>query len=188
MSKALGVLWSVRNRLLHRTNPKGFWCCVADQQGCGTWSRKGCELIIHVLRRASTPLICFPVLFARTVQPPRHNHSEWGGHRGCSNNHGGVHASLHSDPLCGRPPLFVPDLRAPHQLPSVHGQSCQPSHILKAEKTLQHSVIHGLYNYMLKYQYHKGKFIVILANTKVSGIKRKHILSTGSCSWMDSQQ
>lgn len=29
---------------------------------------------------------------------------------------------------------------------------------------------------MLKHQYHKGKFIVVLANTEVTGIKRKRII------------
>lgn len=172
-SKALRLLWSVRNRLVHRTNPKGLWSCA----GCGTQSREGSEHIIPVLRRASISLIWFPVLFVWTVQPPRHNHSEWGGHRGCSSNHGGLHASLHSDPLCRRPPLFVPDLRAPHQLPPVHGQSCQPSHILKQRKssnTLSH--VGCIINYILKHQYHKIKFTVVLANTKVTGMKRKYII------------
>lgn len=176
MSKALRVLWSVRNRLLHQKNPKGLELCRCRQQGHGTRSREGCEHIIQAYLGEPQFHFCFHVLFVWTVHSPRHNHSEWGGHRGCSNNHHGVHASLHSDPLCHRPPLSVPDLRTPHQLPSVHGQSCQPSHVLKAEKTLQHSVTHGLYNYKLKYQYHKGKFIVVLANTKAAGIKRKCII------------
>lgn len=34
-AKALRVLWSVRNRLLHRTNPKGFWGCV--RRPAGLW-------------------------------------------------------------------------------------------------------------------------------------------------------
>lgn len=40
ISKALRVLWSVRNRLLHKTKPKGSVLCKCQQQGVGCGAGK----------------------------------------------------------------------------------------------------------------------------------------------------
>lgn len=74
----------------------------------------------------------FPFHF-ETVQAPRYHNSERGGHPSCCCYHSGVHATDNPSPFQCRPPFPVPCLRATHQLPSLHGESCQPHQVLKVE-------------------------------------------------------
>lgn len=72
----------------------------------------------------------FPFHF-EIVQAPRNHHGERGGHPSCCHDHGGVHAADHPSPFHCRPPLPLPHLRAPYQLPALHGESCQPHQVLR---------------------------------------------------------
>lgn len=69
-----------------------------------------------------------PYKLSQSLSPaeaPGNHHCEWGGDRGCCSDPGWLHAPLLTDPLHCGPSLPLSDLRAPHRLPCVHGQSGQ---------------------------------------------------------------
>lgn len=90
-----------------------------------------CDPFSHldILLTAHNTSCCFKVMyrfwFLSVAEAPRNHHCEWRGNRSCCSDSGGLHAALLSDSLRRRSPFPLPDLRAPHGLPRVHGPGGQ---------------------------------------------------------------
>lgn len=116
------------------------WFYQTDTKGKHPKKIKVCWLLSH-LDMLSTAINNHYKLFQNNAfwspspaEAPGNHHCEWRGYRGCCSDPGGLHAPLLSDPLHCGPPLPLPDLRAPHRLPCVHGQGGQSFTELKFTK------------------------------------------------------